>query len=191
MRRTLSVLILVALAAALALSGCIQVEKKEYRFKLKDDGTGEGTIRFVNIVSTDDNSKDVSFKDYAELVTDYLEGTKLSDDMPNIHITGKKLLEEDGKLVGEVNFTFGSPDSAGFYRAADCKCCPMIYFVKTSNGSETIVESNGKTVEGVAESPFLTWESGTRELTFKTLCMQDTSGARSLVPHYRMWKEKK
>jgi hypothetical protein len=189
--RSLSRLLIVALAGALFVSGCIQVEKKEYRFKLKEDGSGEGTIRFVNIVSTDDNSQDVSFKDYAELVTDYMQGTKLDDDMPKLHLTGKKLIEENGVLVGEVTFTFGSLDSAGLYRASDCKCCPLLYFVKTSNGSETVTETNGKIVDGVAESPFLTWDSGTTELTFKTSCMQDTAGARSLLPHYRTWKDKK
>ena len=65
-------------AAAVLLGGCLGVEKKEYRFTLNPDGSGSGVIRYVNVVSIDDNSgteeaKDVSFKDFAELVSDYLE----------------------------------------------------------------------------------------------------------------------
>lgn len=179
------------LMAAVVFSGCIQIEKKEYTFKIKPDGSGEGMVRYINIVSTDEDSKDVSFKDYATLITDYLNGTKIEEDMPKLHITGKKLLEENNQLVAEISFTFGTIDSAGFFGTPGCKCCPMLYFVKTSNGSETVTESNGKLVEGVTDTPFLTWDSSVRDFSFKTTCLQDTAGARSLLPHYRTWKNQK
>ena len=44
-----------------ALTGCLSTESKEYRFKVKPDGSGEGTITFNNIVSQDDDERDVSF----------------------------------------------------------------------------------------------------------------------------------
>jgi hypothetical protein len=191
MPRTGQIAALMLVAAALLLSGCIQIEKKEYRFTIKPDGSGQGMVRYINIVSTDEDGKDVSFKDYATLITDYLNGTKIDEDLPKLHITGKKLLEENNQLVAEIEFTFGTLDSAGFFGKADCKCCPMIYFVKTSNGTETVTESNGQLVEGVADSPFLTWPSDTKDFTFKTTCLQDTAGARSLLAHYRTWKDKK
>jgi len=175
----------------LLTAGCLSVEKKEYRFTLKADGSGEGTIRFVNILSSDDNGKDVSFKDFAELVTDYLDGTKFEDDYPVFHVTGKKLLEEHGQLVGEVNFTFSSFDSAGFLRTAKCDCCPVLYFINTDKGQETVTETSGKVHTGVAPSPFIEWEPKARELTLKTTLMEDTSSARSMISHYRMWKERK
>lgn len=175
----------------LLLSGCISVAKKEYRFKLNANGTGEGTVRYVNILSGDDNGKDVSFKDFAELVTDYLQGTKFEDDYPAFHVTGKKLLEENGMLVGEVNFTFTSFDSAGFLHHGKCDCCPVLYFLNTDKGKETVTESNGKVVTTVAPSPFIEWEPKVRDLTLKTTLMDDTTGARSMISHYRAWKEKK
>lgn len=183
-------------AVAVMLGGCLGVEKKEYRFTLNPDGSGSGVIRYVNIVSIDDNSgteqaKDVSFKDFAELVSDYLEGAKFEDDHPYLKVTGKRLLEENGVLVGEVTFTFASLDSVGFFRRAQCDCCPVLYFNKTESGDETVTETNGRLVEGVAASPFIEWEGNTREFTFKTTALSDLSGTRSLVEYHRTWKAKK
>jgi hypothetical protein len=190
------VVIMLAVAGAVLLSGCLGVEKKEYRFTLNPDGSGSGVIRYVNIVSIDDNSgteeaKDVSFKDFAELVSDYLEGTKFDDDHPYLKVTGKKLLEENGVLVGEVAFTFASLDSVGFFRRPQCECCPVLYFNKTETGNETIAETNGRLVEGVASSPFIEWEGGAREFVFKTTVQADLSGTRSMVDYHRTWKVKK
>jgi len=183
-------------AVAVLLSGCLGVEKKEYRFTLNPDGSGSGVIRYVNVVSIDDNSgteeaKDVSFKDFAELVSDYLEGVKFEDDHPYLKVTGKRLLEEDGKLVGEVAFTFALLDSVGFFRRAQCECCPVLYFNKTETGDETFAETNGRLVEGVALSPFIEWEGTAREFVFKTTVLSDLSGTRSMVEYYRTWKAKK
>jgi hypothetical protein len=183
-------------AAAVLLGGCLGVEKKEYRFTLNPDGSGSGVIRYVNIVSNDDNSgtdeaKNVSFKDFAELASDYLEGSKFEDDHPYLKVTGKRLLEENGVLVGEVTFTFTSLDSAGFFRRPQCDCCPVLYFNKTEAGEETVSETNGRLVEGVASSPFIEWEGSAREFTFKTTVVSDLSGTRSMVDYYRTWKVKK
>ena len=185
-------LILASILVGLVLmTGCITVEKKEYRFKLNADGTGDGTIRYVNILSSDDNGKDVSFKDFAELVTDYLQGMKFEDDYPAFHVTGKKLLEENGLLIGEVAFTFASFDSVGFLHHAKCDCCPVQYFINTDKGKETVTESNGSVVTTVAPSPFIEWEPKIHDLTLKTTLMDDTTGARSMISYYRSWKEKK
>jgi len=194
MTRLLFRLLVVALAGALLIAGCIQVEKKEYRYTLKTNGTGAGTIRFVNIVSQEDNDKDVSFKDYAELVTDYMDGTKFEDENPALKVTGKKLYEEKGVLVGEFNFTFASLDSVGFFRAAGCACCPVLHFAKSSSstgGGETIASSNGQMVEGVTDAPFIKWDSGIKEFSYTTTLGVDTSKVHSLLPHYKKWKDKK
>ena len=179
------------LVGLLLMTGCIAVEKKEYRFKLNADGTGEGTIRYVNILSGDDNGKDVSFKDFAELVTDYLQGTKFEDDYPALHVTAKKLAEENGQLVGIVDFTFTSLDSVGFLRHAKCDCCPVQYFINTDKGKETVTETNGQIVTAVSPSPFIEWEPKTHDLTLKTTLMDDTTGSRSMITYYRSWKGKK
>ncbi len=57
------------------LTGCLSTEYKEYIFEINSDGSGEGEIIFYNLVSVEDDEKDVSFKDFGELVSDYIEGT--------------------------------------------------------------------------------------------------------------------
>lgn len=179
-----------ALLCAALLSGCLSIERKEYTYKLKPDGSGEGVIRYVNITSTEDDGKDVSFKDFAELVTDYIEGTKFEDDHPALRVTSKSLTEENGVLVAEIKFTFTSPDSAGFLMRPNCSCCPVMYFVKSDANSETITETNGKLIESVAASPFVEWEPGTRDFTLKTTIQEDQSSNKSMLEHYRNWKKK-
>jgi hypothetical protein len=181
---------IVALMATLAaiMTGCLSVERKEYRFKINPDGSGEGTIHFINIVSQDDDGKDVSFKDYAELVTDYLNGTKFESDFPNMKVTGKKLYEDKGTVNGEVNFTFTNADSVGFFTFKDKGCSMLMHFAK-SNQSETVIESNGKIITGVTDSPFIVWDSGAKECTFTTRLFEDSTGYRKLVEHYRSYKK--
>jgi hypothetical protein len=194
--KKIAIVIMLSAVAGFLLSGCLGVEKKEYRFTLNPDGSGSGVIRYINLVSIDDNSgsdssKNVSFKDFATLVSDYIEGTKFEEDNPRYKVTGKKLFEENGVLVGEVTFTFTSLDSAGFFRRAGCECCPVLYFNRSETGDETVTETNGRLVEGVASSPFIEWEGKTREFTFKTTAMSDLSGTHSMVEYYRTWKAKK
>ena len=176
-------------AFAILLSGCLGTQYKEYRFRVKADGSGEGTVRFVNIVSQDEDDRDVSFKDFATLVTDYLDGTSFESDNPGYHVTGKRLLEENGVLVGEVSFTFTSLDSVGFLTVPNCACAPIFYLMGQSQ--ETYVESNGRHSGESAKTPFVVWDAGTTEITVKTSLMSDVSGARDLVSHYQSWKEKK
>jgi hypothetical protein len=107
-------LLLFALTA-LFFAGCLIAEKKEYVFKVNEDGSGSGTVRYINLVSQDDEEQDVSFKDFAELVTDYLQGNKFEEENPQFSVTDKKLYEKDGVLIGEFSFTFTSWDSTGFF----------------------------------------------------------------------------
>lgn len=189
--------VVVSLAVlSLAISGCLSFEKKEYRYTLNPDGSGSGVIRFVNIVSTDENAgseeaKDVSFKDFAILISDHLEGNDFENSNPNLTVTEKKLYEENGVLIGEVKFTFTNFDSIGFFRKPKCDCCPILFFNSSASGGETIVETNGKLVEDVASSPFIEWDGKAKEFTFQTTAQNDLSGARSMVEYYRTWKEQK
>ena len=185
MRKLLSVIALSVMLAA--LTGCLSTESKEYRFKVKPDGSGEGTITFNNIVSQDDEERDVSFKDFGELVTDYLEGSSFEDSNPNYQVTGKRLYEKDGKLNGEVTFTFESLDAIGFFRTADCDCAPVLY--PTSNLQETLGETNGTNLSETMNVPLISWGADTKEYFFKTTAQEDLANTRSLLSHWQNWKK--
>ena len=180
---------LLVVLVGLITIGCLTTEAKEYRFTVKPDGSGEGLIKFTNIRSSDDDERDVSFKDFGELVTDYLEGSSFEDSNPNYKVTGKRLFEEDGVLNGEVTFTFASLADAGFYITADCDCAPVLYPTGSIEG--TLAETNGTNLNETINVPLLSWSADSKEYYFRSTVTDDTSGTRSLLSHWQDWKNKK
>ncbi len=177
------------LSAVILLTGCLISERKEYTFKVAADGTGSGTVKYINLVSQNDEGKDVSFKDFAELVTDYIEGDKFLDENPAWTITDKKLYEKDGTLWGEVSFTFTSWDSAGFLRETGCACCPTYYYLEEVN-NENYESSNGTFLKEYGKIPLIAFEPAMKEFTIRTTVQEDLSDTSPLLPHYKSWKKK-
>jgi hypothetical protein len=173
----------------LLVTGCLTTESKEYRYTVKPDGSGDGMITFINILSQDDDGRDVSFKDFGELVTDYLEGSSFEESNPNYTVTGKRLYEKNGKLNGEVTFTFKSIDSVGFFRTANCPCAPVLF--STSTLQETLSETNGLSLNESKNIPLISWDATAKEYTFKTKVLDDTSNTHSLLEDWTHWKDKK
>ncbi|MBK7381342.1 MAG: hypothetical protein IPJ03_20570 [Ignavibacteriales bacterium] len=169
------------------VSGCLTTQYKEYSYKVNKDGSGSGKILFYNIVSQLDDGKNVSFKDFGELVDDYLNGTRFEDDNLKLKVTDKKLFEKDGMLMGEVAFNFESLDSIGFFITKNCDCSPIMYHL--SNYNETFIESNGKWLGADGNFPVIVWEDGSRELKFKTAAQEDVTEANSLLPMWKTYKE--
>lgn len=174
---------------AMLCSGCLVAEKKEYRFTLNPDGSGSGTIKFVNIVSQDDEEKDVSFKDFAELVTDYLEGTKWEGENEHFTVTNKKLFEANGVLVGEVSFTFTDWNAAGFLLTNKCECCPALYHFEGMN-NENYASSNGNFLGADGGGlPLIEFASGAKEFQIDTYYLENLDGTHPLTKHYKGWKK--
>jgi hypothetical protein len=168
----------------LGFTGCLTVEFKEYTFRLNPDGTGSGTIKFVNLLSQDEDDADVSAADYTELVDNWLHGTGFEGENPGLVITGKRLFEENGQLCGEITFTFTSLQDASFLLFSDCECTPYLYFLDTS--TESYIESNGTYLgEENASMSFIRFEKGMEELSFKTIVQSDLSTCRSLLSYYK------
>jgi hypothetical protein len=146
--------------------------------------SGTCTITFHNIVSPREEGRDISFKDYAELVTDYLEGAKLEDEMPGCRNVRKRLYEVDGKLNGEITFDFDSLSTLRLFRY-DASSPYMMYFGGASQ--ETFMESNG--TYGGETMPVAFWPSATKTMTLTTKLGDIPSDAISLVEQYRKWKK--
>ncbi len=173
---------------SLLITGCLVSEKKEYVFRVEADGSGSGSVKYINLVSQNDDGKDVSFKDFAELVTDYIEGDKFLDENPAWTIQDKKLYEKDGVLVGEVSFTFTSWDSAGFLRTKGCACCPTFYYLEEVN-NESYESSNGTNLKELGKIPLVAFDAGTKEFRITTTQLTDLSDTSPLLPHYKNWKK--
>ncbi len=175
---------LIVLFVLSGLTGCLGVEKKEYTIILKDGQSGTATIKYVNIFSTDDNEKDVSFKDFGEMISDYYEGNKIEQDFPGIRNVKKRLFVENNTLCGEISFAFDSLSHAHVFRFDDG---PFMYFVNSgSNSSEKIEWSNGHF--GGDRMPVLFWKRTEKELRFKTVVTEDVTGKRNLVKLYKLWQ---
>lgn len=184
---TIAIVGMVLVGLMIGLSGCLTPEYKEYYYTINGDGTGEGRMKFINIVSEEEDEENMSAKDFGELITNYYEGEQFSEDNPYLTVTDKKLYEENEQLMGEVWFTFDSVDSVGFYRHEDCECCPWMFYFGSL--SETYVESNGTYLGTDRDFPMIIWDEGQTEFYFKTLLKEDMSNGHSLLPFYRTWLE--
>ncbi len=171
------------------LTGCLSIEYKEYTFKINSDGSGEGEILFYNIVSVEDDEKDVSFKDFGELVSDYIEGTNFENNNPNYQVTNKELFEKDSVLVGKVEFTFTNFMDIGFFKSEDCDCSPLMYYM--GDFGETFSESNGNYLGEEKNFPIIIWKANEDEIYIKTIVQDDLTGTHSLLNLYRTWNDDK
>ena len=178
--------IALALASLLAfLPGCLIVETKEYHITLKDDGAGEARIVFNDIQSETDDTVDVSSSDFDQLIDLYLHGSQLERDNPGYKNVQKRLYEKDGKLDGEVSFTFDSLAVLRLFQYDGDG--PLMYFVGSPLSSEVMVETNG--TYGRDWMPIVFWPKGTKELYIKTRIVSQGSYHRPLLALFKAWEQ--
>jgi hypothetical protein len=170
----------------LCFSGCLTVESKEYRIKLKSDTSGEATIKFINIVSESDDTTDISTEDFDQLIEFYLEGNQLEKENPGYTNVRKRLYEENGILVGEITFDFDSLAVVRLFRYDEKS--PFMYFVGNPLSAEQYVESNG--LFGPDWLPVVFWHSGTRDLYFKTRIISEVTYRRSMTKLFHAWQSR-
>jgi len=180
-------LLLMVVVIVIAMSGCLATEIKEYHFQINYDGSGSGTIKYINIVSEEDDEKDVSFDDFGELITNYLEGTAIEEENPGYTILGKELNVVDSQLIGEIKFEFNLLEKVSFWRDQLCECSPILFYFGSL--SETLQETDGTYLHtDENEFPLIMWPANTTEFSFKTHVKEDMSDAHSLAPLYQTWK---
>ncbi|TAL67696.1 MAG: hypothetical protein EPN82_13700 [Bacteroidetes bacterium] len=165
------------------INGCLTVEKKEYKIKLTSPTSGKGTIKYINILSQKDNEKDVSMKDFAELITDYIEGDKIQNDFPGISNVKKRVFEENGVLCAEFSFDFDSLNQIKLFKYD--KDSPFMLMVKESFSNEEYVESNGE--YNINNMPVIFWNKNTKEFSWKTKVATDSANTISLLEQYKSW----
>jgi len=177
----------ILLLSVIFFSSCLTSEFKEYRFTINPDGSGNGKIKYANIMSQDDDSENVSFKDFDELISEWYEGTSFEDENPHLTLTEKRLFEENGVLCGEISFTFESIDSIGFLQFKNCSCAPLMYYLGAL--SETFINSNGTYLGKNTDMPFISWDGNAKDIYFKTQVQEKTEDCRNLLSLYEIWKD--
>lgn len=178
-------LFIIALVTLL-FTGCLTVDKKEYSYKVNADGSGEGWIKFYNIKSAKDGEDDVSLKDFASLIDDYVKGTKFEDENASLQVVSKELMEEGGKLNGLIKFKFNDLSEISFLYEKGCDCAP-VYYSMGGFLSETYVSSNGTYLGENGGPQIIKWPAKTKSFTFTTSVSADTT-AVELLNQYNAWK---
>ncbi|MCF7912134.1 MAG: hypothetical protein K9M99_06380 [Candidatus Cloacimonetes bacterium] len=176
------------LLISLVLTGCLTTEFKEYRFTINEDGSGSGSIKYINLVSAEDEGEDVSFADFQELIDDYLRGETFETDNPDYQVTSKELYEENGQICATLEFTFDHYSAADFFRYEQCNCSPMMYY--TGDISETVIEIDGEKISDNESIPVYMWSPEVRNFYIKTSVNDDMSNAHDFVDLFRLWKSK-
>lgn len=170
------------LVCALGAGGCLTAERKEIVLNVKPDGSGSGTITFYNIGSIEEDGKDVTVRDYSELVTKYLKGSKFEEFYPDYINFKKRLYESNGELNGEVSFDFIHYEDIGLYRHEGKG--PWMYHVgqKSDFAVEAFDAANG-TVPN-AMMPVVFWPAETTQ--FRIASKFDRSeSTRTLLPLFK------
>jgi hypothetical protein len=178
------ILFIIIFVFSLSLIGCLTIETKEYSFKLKKGTSGEGTIKYINIMRTDDSASTIE-NDYDELVNTYLKGNKPEDEMSGIKNVKKRLFEEDNQLCGEITFEFDDIRSLRFYSYNNEAWCYYIPAVTLFGSNETFFSSNG--TYGGENMPVIFWDDKEKSFEFKTTVSESSKNKTKLLD---IWKSK-
>lgn len=165
-------------------NGCLTVERKEYNVTLTSANSGKAVIKYINIISSKDDDRDVSMKDFAELITDYYEGKKLEDEYPNVKNMKKRLYEENGVLCGELSFDFDSLSSVKIFKYD--KDSPFM-LVKDGFSNETMDDFNGEMID--EKLPVIFWNKNTKNFKWSTTVSSDLSNTVSLLEPFKNWEK--
>jgi len=183
MKKIYTAFLLLALLTFL-LNSCLNVERKEYTVKLNPDNSGSMTIKYVNIISTEEEEKDVSMKDFATLITDYYEGDKATESFVGATNIDKRLFEENGVLCAEVKFDFDTLGTSNIFQYD--KKSPYMAALNEKFDSEAFEWTNGE--YGLSGLNLIFWNNSINELKWKTTVTTDLTGAQSLLKKYNSWK---
>jgi hypothetical protein len=180
-------LLAVLCVLSLYLAGCLTVETKEYSFKLTKGNSGEGKIKYINIMRTMDSAVTIE-TDYNELIESYLKGNMPENEMPGVKNVKKRLFEEDNQLCGEITFEFDDITTLKFYNYNNKA---WAYYIGAGSlnlfgGNESFFSSNG--TYGDVNMPVIFWDAKEKEFNFKTVKPPGESQTESLL---EMWKQRK
>ena len=180
-----SILLIILGVAILFISGCLTCEKKEFTFKLTGPNSGSLTIKYYNLMSTMDDTVDISEEDFMDLVNNYYVGSNIENDFPETRMVDKRLFEEDGVLCGEIVLEFDSLSMARLYRFKDEG--PFMYCVSCGGETEAFEYSDGE--YGGDIMPVVFWDRKQKELHLTTRVTEPDETTISLLDHYTQWKE--
>jgi hypothetical protein len=176
---------IVLIVSVLFMSGCLTCEKKEYTFQFTGKESGLLTIKYINLISTMDDTIDVSEDDFASLLNDYYEGTEIENGFPDATVVSKRMFEENGVLCGEIVLEFTNLAMGHLYQHNGKG--PLMYCLSCNAiDSEYFAESNGE--YGGDVMPVVFWDPGLKTLTLSTDVTTPDETTVSLLGKYKEWE---
>lgn len=170
----------IALAAAALLvtaSGCLQVRVTEHRIKLNKDGSGEHSLRMVDIRSDGATDSAVAH-DYRVMISSFDSGAEQEFAARGRSIVEKKLYTRGDTLFGELTYSFKELPAAEGLRVREDEI-----FVVVPPERE-IVRTNG-TIRGKEGEPRrIVWERDAARLLY-VIRDRTLPPSVSLAPLYR------
>jgi hypothetical protein len=170
---------------ALVMSSCLTTEKKEYIFKFTGKNSGTLTIKYFNLMSTSDDTTDVSKQDFTELMEKYIKGDNIKAEYPTATNIHKQLFEVNGQLNAELTMDFADLESAKLYQPDPNS--PLMLCLTTEKETERYLESNGK--YGGTNMPVVFWNKDLKELHLTSGITKPDESSRSLIGRYKEWKK--
>jgi hypothetical protein len=184
-RSTLSI-ILLAFAFLAILSGCLTAEKKEVHITINDDGiSGTGKIIFTGIASSPGDSITVINEDFNSLIAEYYQGRKIELENKGWRNVHKKLYEQDGKLMAEIDFDFNDIADLSFFRYKNSGP-RMLYTVADGFFTSGQYESSNGTYLG-EKLPVIFWDSTQTDLSYRMSLSSPQEPKKSLLANYQKW----
>ena len=151
-------------AATLAGTGCLFVDRIEYRMRINDDGDLEQmVVRYVGLSSDAENEEELA-ADFVDL-TEIWRGDEHAAERrrEGLVVLDRQLFVEDGKLSGTEKLepvANALPEVMTEMRATD-----TMRVLRIENTTDAVVDSNGK-IEKLAEGYDIAWPLDERELWF-------------------------
>jgi hypothetical protein len=163
-----------SIASLLAvLTACPEIGRMTYRFDL---ATGRGEL-LVEDIGTDDPAK--AREDFAQIVNEYILGSKVQDDHPAWRVGARELLPRDGRLDAKVAFEFARPGDVGLYQHD--KKSPYFWCAEKE---ETVVTTSGTIVPQYPNCVAFDRKAKQHEVTVSS---GGTGQRHSLLPQFEAW----
>jgi hypothetical protein len=164
------------LIAALLAQGCVVIRSTEQRVWFKNDGSGEGVMRLIDIRSDETTPEGVK-ADFESVMKLYLQ-TGLEDfENSGRKVTGKNLYVSGDSLIAEIRYTFTNVAALDEMRFNNEET-----FVVVPAG-KVIVRHNGSVESYYGDSQRIVWDRDTPRVMYQ-VAEQNLPKSTSLASLY-------
>jgi hypothetical protein len=158
-------------------SGCLEVRTTEHRIRINNDGSGDHTLRLIDIRSDAETDSGVG-SDYRDLLTALKEGLAKEFEAKERTVLGTKLYARGDTLLGELSYGFRKVSRIEGLRVTDDE----IYIVV--GPEREVLRTNGNVAPGEKGSTRISWGLDARRLLY-VVREREWGTSRMLGPWHR------